>query len=396
MWEGLSAALLWFIEEWGEVAIFVIFLLEESGVPLPLPGDLALIWAGYRVSAGQSLFVVVLLGVEAATLLGASTLYCLALRGGRPLVVRYGRFLHLDEGKLMRAEGWIGRNATMTVLLGRIVPGFRIVTPLAAGVFRVPYRTFLPALAVGTFINTAFWITVGLYFGPGIIGVLHAPQLTARLAASAVVLAVLAAVTWQMRRSVLPRRRRAAFHVSRGRQVEAAALAGLLATVEMATALAVVLAILLELRFELPEQTLLRAIRLIAAGHETLLGPAFAPVAALLFFLAGILWAIPYAIWVEPLLRGPDWAKGAVFSLVPTIVSLVVVLPALGAGPLGLGLEAGLVPAAGEVVRHLMYGVALGLTYPMLLLARRSAGLERATGPTGPTGPAVARPAEPG
>jgi hypothetical protein len=33
----------------GEVAIFGICLLEESGVPLPLPGDLALIRAGYRV-----------------------------------------------------------------------------------------------------------------------------------------------------------------------------------------------------------------------------------------------------------------------------------------------------------------------------------------------------------
>jgi hypothetical protein len=43
----------------GEIAIFVIFLLEESGVPLPLPGDLALIWAGYHVASGQSLFVVV-------------------------------------------------------------------------------------------------------------------------------------------------------------------------------------------------------------------------------------------------------------------------------------------------------------------------------------------------
>ena len=108
MWEILSGALLWFLQEWGELAIFLIFLLEESGVPLPLPGDLALIWAGYRVAAGQSLFVVVLLAVELATLLGASALYWLARRGGRPLIVRYGRFLHLDEAKLRRAEAGSG------------------------------------------------------------------------------------------------------------------------------------------------------------------------------------------------------------------------------------------------------------------------------------------------
>src|SRR3712207_2105946 len=125
MWADLSEALLWFIQEWGDVALFVVFLLEESGLPLPLPGDLALIWAGYRVAAGQSDFVVVLLVVEAATLIGASGLYWLGLRGGRPLIVRYGRFLHVDRAKLLRAEGWVGRNALLTISLGRIVPGFR-------------------------------------------------------------------------------------------------------------------------------------------------------------------------------------------------------------------------------------------------------------------------------
>jgi hypothetical protein len=51
------------------------------------------------------------------------------------------------------------------------------------------------------------------------------------------------------------------------------------------------------------------------------------------------------------------------------------VLPALGAGLLGLGLEAGLVPAAGELLRHLLYGAALGLTYPVLVLTRRPSAI---------------------
>src|SRR5436305_10305767 len=113
MWETLSAALLLFIQEWGEVAIFVIFLLEETGIPLPLPGDLALIWAGYRVAGGQSLFVVVLLVVELATLIGARTLYWLGLHGGRPLIVRHGRLLHIDESRLLRVEQWVGRRALL-------------------------------------------------------------------------------------------------------------------------------------------------------------------------------------------------------------------------------------------------------------------------------------------
>ena len=383
MWEILSGALLWFLQEWGELAIFLIFLLEESGVPLPLPGDLALIWAGYRVAAGQSLFVVVLLAVELATLLGASGLYWLARRGGRPLIVRYGRFLHIDEARLHRAEGWVGRNALLTVFLGRIVPGCRIVTPLASGVFRVPYRTFLPALAAGTLVNTAAWLAVGLHFGPGVIAALHGPRLTVRLAASAGLLALLALLTWRVRRAVLPGRREAAFGVGPGRRIEAALLAGLLATLEMALALSVILAGLVEFRIELPEHALRRALASIAVGHGTVLGPAFVPVAGVLFFLAGVLWVVVYALRIEPRLRGPDWLRGITFSLLPTASSWFGVLPVLGAGPLGLGLEAGLVPAAGELLRHVLYGAALGLAYPVLLLARRPAAIRLArSGPS--------------
>jgi membrane protein DedA with SNARE-associated domain len=127
---------------------------------LPLPGDLALIWAGYLVATGSSHFVVVLL-VELATLIGASTLYWLGLRGGRPLIVRYGRFLHIEESRLLRVEGWVGRRALLAIFLGRIVPGCRVVTPLVSGVLHVPYRVLFPALAVGTLVNSSFWMGIG-------------------------------------------------------------------------------------------------------------------------------------------------------------------------------------------------------------------------------------------
>ncbi len=375
MWETLSSALLVFLREWGEVAVFIIFLLEESGVPLPLPANLVLIWAGYHVASGQSRFVVMLLVVELATLIGASALYWLGLRGGRPLIVRYGRFLHIDEARLLRVERWVGRRALLVIFLGRIVPGLRVVTPLASGVLQVPYRVFLPALAVGTLVNSSFWMGIGYYFGPGIIAALRGPELTSHLLVSVVLLALLALLTWQIRRAVLPGRRAAAFRAGRLRKIEAAVLAGLLATVAMATVQVIVLAVFTELPTTLPERALLALVALSAAGQGILPSPLAAPVAGLLFVPAGIVWAIVYALWVEPRLHGPDWLKGMACSILPTGISWLVVLPLLGAGPLGLQVDVGPVLVVGELVRHAVYGVALGLTYPMLLLARGSSGI---------------------
>ena len=68
MWELLSGGLLRFVQERGDQALFLVLLLEETGVPLPLPGDLALVWAGYRVTMDQTnLLVLLLLGSNAAT-----------------------------------------------------------------------------------------------------------------------------------------------------------------------------------------------------------------------------------------------------------------------------------------------------------------------------------------
>ena len=371
MWTGLSGALLQFIEEWGDAAIFVVYLLEEAGLPLPLPGDLVLIWAGFRIAQGQSHLLVVLLLVELAILIGASTLFWLSTKGGRPLIVRYGRFLHINDAKLLRAEELLHRNATRAIFLGRVVPGFRIVTPIAAGVFRVPYLTFVPALLAGGLVDNLLWIGVGYFFGPSVIALLQGPWLTVHLILSVAMLAALGLLTWRVHRRVLPGRRAAALAIGQGRRLEAAALAGLLATLEMATGLGALLIAIGELGLDLPGWALLQAVGLIVAGYGTVLRSAFVPVASVLFLLAGILWAIAYALWVEPRLRGPDWLKGMAFSLLPTLVTWFVVLPLLGAGPLGLGLGAGLVPAAGELLRHLVYGAALGLAYPMLLLARR-------------------------
>jgi membrane protein DedA with SNARE-associated domain len=388
MWETFATALLIFLQEWGEIAIFVIFLLEESGVPLPLPGDVALIWAGYHIASGQSLFVVVLLVVELATLIGASTLYWLGLRGGRPLIVRYGRFLHVDESRLLRMEGWVGRHALLAIFLGRIVPGCRVVTPLVSGVLHVPYRVFLPALAVGTLVNSTFWMGIGFYFGPGVIAVLHSVELTTQMLVSVAILSVLGLVTWQIRRMALPSRRVAAFRPGPGRRIEAAVFAGLLATIEMATLQVIVLAAFTELPVSLPERVLLALISLSPAGHGLLPSSLATPVAGLLFIPAGILWAIVYALWIEPRLQGSDWLKGATFSLAPTVFSWLVVLPVLDAGPLGLRLDGGQVLAASELVRHVVFGVALGMTYPVLLLARGASRLP--AGRAGRICPAIA------
>jgi len=84
--------------------------------------------------------------------------------------------------------------------------------------------------------------------------------------------------------------------------------------------------------------------------------------AAGIYIAGGLLWAVLYTL-AEPHLSGSPAVRGMTFALIPALVSLVVVLPMLGAGPFGLGLGAGPLPAIGNLLLHGVYGAILGVVY---------------------------------
>jgi len=89
--------------------------------------------------------------------------------------------------------------------------------------------------------------------------------------------------------------------------------------------------------------------------------------ALLLHIFVGLVWALVYAGYAEPRLSGPGWRRGMLFALVPWILSLVVFLPLIGGGFLGLGLGAGPLPIIGNLILHLVFGATLGEVYELEL-----------------------------
>lgn len=100
-------------------------------------------------------------------------------------------------------------------------------------------------------------------------------------------------------------------------------------------------------------------------AHNPIVGTATLalPLAIVLHFLAGMAWAVVYAGLAEPRLSGPGWRRGALFSLLPWLVSVLVFLPVMGGGFLGLSLGAGPLPLLGNLLLHLGYGATLGELY---------------------------------
>ena len=146
--------------------LFFLLLLEEAGVPLPLPGDTLIVFVGVRSRSGQANAALAILLVAAAATLGSSALYWLAKRGGRPALARYGRFLHHHEERVDRMEARFRRWGPWAIVLGRLIPGLRTPTSVMAGLFGVPYRVFAPCTALSALLWTLFYFYLGALFEP--------------------------------------------------------------------------------------------------------------------------------------------------------------------------------------------------------------------------------------
>lgn len=77
----------------------------------------------------------------------------------------------------------------------------------------------------------------------------------------------------------------------------------------------------------------------------------------------GISGGVVYAAVVEPRFREAEWLRGLLFGLATWVGTLVVLLPALGAGLFGSALGAGPLPMYATLLAHLAYGVILGVAY---------------------------------
>jgi hypothetical protein len=82
-----------------------------------------------------------------------------------------------------------------------------------------------------------------------------------------------------------------------------------------------------------------------------------------LHVVLGLVWAIVYARFFEQRLSGPGWRRGMLFSLLPWLFSLLILLPAAMFDRLNLAFSAGPLPPLGNLVLHLIYGFTLGQLY---------------------------------
>lgn len=154
------------IYEFGYLGIFIAALVETL-FPI-IPSELIFPLAGY-VAQSQNLGIIsaIMFGLigSIGSTVGALIIYIAALKVGRKVLLKIGRYFLINEKKLEKSELWFKNHGKLAVFLGRLAPGVRELISIPAGLSRMNIIEFTFFTFIGSFIWSLSLTLVGYYLG---------------------------------------------------------------------------------------------------------------------------------------------------------------------------------------------------------------------------------------
>ncbi len=144
MTETIPPALAELISKHGDLGTFVAMFLESSIIPIP--SEVVIVGAG---AIGVPFYSIVVFGALGSAL-GAMVGYAIGYYGGRPVVLKFGKYIFITHSRLEKAEAFAQKYGAWSVLLGRILPivPFKVFS-IASGLTRIPFVPFAVCTLIG-------------------------------------------------------------------------------------------------------------------------------------------------------------------------------------------------------------------------------------------------------
>ena len=193
--------------------IGVALWVAIESVIIPIPSELVLPFAGFLVGEGTSIepltgrpwnLALATIAGTIGAVVGALVAYGIGAWGGRPILIRWGRYLGISHDDLERTDAFFARHGTKAAFFGRMIPVVRSLVSFAAGIARMPLGPFVLFTALGSLPWTFLLVFTGSQLGANweqIGGVLK------QFEYAILGLLVLVALAWVWFRIIRPRRR---------------------------------------------------------------------------------------------------------------------------------------------------------------------------------------------
>ena len=146
--------------------VFLAALIETI-IP-PIPTMAVFPTAGFIASQNglelPELFLLGIIGGLGASI-GSTVIYLIALKLGRTVLLKYLKYVKVSEKKLLKVESWFQKYGDKAVLFGRMVPIFREMISVPAGLLKMKFLKFIVYTVLGSCGWSITLIFIGYYFG---------------------------------------------------------------------------------------------------------------------------------------------------------------------------------------------------------------------------------------
>ena len=143
----------------GYFGVFILMALES--MIAPVPSEIVMPFAGYLVMQGRLTMTGAILASSLGSIFGSLLSYYIGMYCGRAFVLKYGKYLLLDQSHLTWTEKWFGKQGDKTIFISRFVPVVRHLISIPAGMAKMPMHKFL----IYTFAGASIWNFILLYAG---------------------------------------------------------------------------------------------------------------------------------------------------------------------------------------------------------------------------------------
>jgi membrane protein DedA with SNARE-associated domain len=131
----------------GYPGLFLLIVLESTMVPVP--SLLVMPFAGFLASRGDFSLPVILVLNSVAALTGSLLSYWLGAAGGKPLLLKYGKYVFVRPKDIEKTEEYFARHGGKTIFIGRFLPVVRHLISIPAGIARMPLAPFSALTVAG-------------------------------------------------------------------------------------------------------------------------------------------------------------------------------------------------------------------------------------------------------
>jgi membrane protein DedA with SNARE-associated domain len=195
---GLEDAIVAFITSTfaslGYAAPFFLMALESCNIPIP--SEVILPLSGFLVGQGQFSFWPAVLAGTFGGALGSAASYWIGALGGRPLMLKYGKYVLISAADAHKADLFFERYGQATAFFSRLLPVVRTFISLPAGITRMNFPKFLVYTVAGSLLWSIVLVYVGEVLGRNWLEV-RAELQRFDYAVAAIILLAIALYVWR-------------------------------------------------------------------------------------------------------------------------------------------------------------------------------------------------------